>query len=516
MTPEQRAYDIGRGRTDIAFWAWRFLGIRGNPGQLRFWQACTQRDPGGWLPLYLTLVVSAGNRAGKTLAVMVVILHHAFYKMGIRPPDITNDDDCLRWLRVPYEWYHVAIQQEIAEIVHREVSSVLRGEHPSQEGRGCPLIKEFGPIVDVNTKDRGEYMMLSFSPKVGGSRIHFRSTQDKAKALLGKDMNGISFDEAGKEMYLMELYQEVFNFRRLSTGGPLLFIGTPFTGLGEYYDLWELGNPTNPNRNPQFLSLRLSTRDNIGYGINQEAFDAIVSQAETYLIPQNVDGEFIEAPDSYFYSPTVEAMFDGDIPCKDHPQSLGDCPACHVGLPQEQRAITGHRYSQGVDPGIEVDATWAIVLDYTSPKNITGVYVRSSGGKQSIPSVVNMVQSGHYLYGLTASCVTTHDSGGMGGQMWLREFREAIPGVRKFDFGGTAAKKEKLLSDLKTVIDNGTLKLPKEGHLWLELRKQLLAYKRDDHKITQDAVMALAIAVYHAVRNSGEPAKSNTFRYFGG
>jgi len=502
-SPETRR-DLQRGRFNIPFFASRFLGIEGNPDQIRFWEACSLRDNAGWLPLYLTLVASAGNRAGKTLAIMVVVLHHAFYKMGLRPPNLRDPKDCERWLREPYEWYHVGIQQEIAEIVHREAVSTLRGEHPAQKGRGCPLIKELGPIVDMFTKDRGEYLMLSFHPLVGGARIHFRSTQDKAKALLGKDMNGISFDEAGFEPYLTKLYQEVFNLRRMSTGGPLIFIGTPDSGLGEYYDLWELGNPENPNRNPQFISFKLSTRANIGFGLTQQGFDDVVAQTDPYLIPQNIDGEFIEAPESYFGSPSVEAAF-------------------VEGLPEEAKPLSNHRYAQGVDPGIAADASWALTLDFTDSKSFVGVRARRSQGRQSLPAVVNMVREGHLLFSSPLSesdlhpprCTTIIDSTGLGGKMFKQEFSIIQP-LREFDFAGEKSKKLKLLSDLKSVLDKGMLKLPKEGRFWQELRRQLLSYRLDDRKITQDAVMALAIAVYHAVRNSGDVTAPAEFRFFGG
>jgi predicted RNase H-like nuclease len=51
-----------------------------------------------------------------------------------------------------------------------------------------------------------------------------------------------------------------------------------------------------------------------------------------------------------------------------------------------------------------------------------------------------------------------------------------------------------LLGDLRTIIDEGRLLLPKEG-VWAEVRKQLLGYKLEDRKIVQDAVMALVCAV---------------------
>jgi hypothetical protein len=123
---------------------------------------------------------------------------------------------------------------------------LLGGNHPAQKGRGCAIIKELGKVIDTQKRYRGEYAWVKFNPVVGGASIHFRTTQDRAKALLGKDMNGISFDEAAFEPHLLMIYQEVLNLRRLSTGGPLHFIGTPSEGINDYAELWEKGNPENP------------------------------------------------------------------------------------------------------------------------------------------------------------------------------------------------------------------------------------------------------------------------------
>jgi hypothetical protein len=509
--------DFRRGKTDIEFYAKRWLGVRLNPGQVEWLSACLVRAANGYSPEFITTVTSAGNKAGKTLGLAVLTSQHANYKLGIRPFAPGDLEDARRWRVARWVWYHVGIQQEIANIVHRELSVLFAGEHQAQEGRGCPLTRECGPIVSTAIKDMGEYPTVQFHAIAGGAQIIFRSAQEQAKALLGKDMHGISFDEAAFEPHLQEVYQEVLHMRRATTGGPLHFIGTPKTGIGDYYDLWQKGDPTNPNRDPKFFSFRLSTRTNVGFGITQAQLDDMISQMDPYLVPQNIDGEFIEAHEAYFYAPAVEAMFIGAKPCEAHAEGLDpECKACQQPLPAEQRPVEAHKYSQGVDPGIAADASWAIILDYTKRGAIVGVHVNRSIGKQTIPGIVNMVQAGHQLFSTRATCATTLDTTGMGGKMWMQEFKDGIPGIKSFDFAGAASKKAKLLSDLKTVIDNGTLKLPKEGRFWQELRRQLLSYRLDDRKITQDAVMALAIAVYHAVRNSGEVTAPAEFKFFGG
>lgn len=425
----------------------------------------------------------------------VVCIHHALYKMGIQQPKHDDPEDARRWSNAPYEWYHVGIQQETAELVHREISMMLSGNHSAQKGNGCPLTKELGQIAVLDKKYRGEYLWIKFHPVVGGASIHFRTTQEKAKALLGKDMNGISFDEAAFEPHLVEIYQEVFNLRRLSTGGPLHFIGTPTEGIGDYSDLWEMGNPENPSRDEQFISFRLSTRDNVGYGLDQSNFDAIVRQQAEYLIPQNVDGYFIESRDSYYSSQSVEGCFQPDAD-------------------RERAPEKGHRYIQGCDPGISSDATWTVVLDYTDRTRLVGVRARKREGKQTIPAVVNMVRENSLLYQQDgAFCTTIVDETGLGGRLFRQEFNIIKP-LRGYDFGGTKSKKLILLATLKSIMDKRLLVLPR-GNPWDELRRQLLSYKLDDKKLDTDAVMALAMAVWYASRNPEKPIKDPAFTYYG-
>lgn len=494
------AQDLERGRTDPVWWALRFLGVKLHRDQQRWVRYAARRAADGYSPALLTTLVSAGNRAGKTLGLAIIVAHHCFYKLGLRPPKPNDRADAQRFATLPYFWYHLAPQQTIAEIVFNELVRIFSGSHPAQfdketgEARGCPLMDELGAVVMWDRKYRGEYLWIRFHPVVGGAEIHFRTTDDKAKAMLGLDAHGISLDEAAFELYLDTVRNEVLNTRRMSTGGPLHAISTPSEGVNAFSDWWEEGNPANPYRHPKVLALRMSTRANVGFGITQSNLDDMIAQMPEYLVPQNIDGEFIEAVDAYFHAPAVEAVFDLD-------------------QAEELKPERGHRYVNGVDPGIASDATGSLVLDYTV-RPIKGVRLSKRQGRQAIPAVVNMVRENHLLYQQDgASCTTILDSTGMGGKMFRQEFSIIRP-LREYDFAGTKAKKLELLSDLKAVIDRGDIRLPKRG-LWAQLRRQILGYKLDDKKLDTDLVMALALAVRHAVRNSGGMEANPTFKYYG-
>ena len=517
--------DVIRGRGDAVWAAERFLGVKLNRGQRKWIRAATLRAADGWRPAFLTTVVSAGNQAGKTFCLAIIIWHHCFYKLGLRPPNLDDPDDIMRWMTAPYVWYHVSYQQKIARHVHRELSLLFMGDHPAQfdratgKRRGCPMMHDFGgPIVVWDKTWESEYEYIAFHTMFGGAQIHFRNTDEKGKGLLGFQMNGISFDEAAFELYLDEVRHLVLNMRRIATGGPIHFISTPDTSSLAFKDLWEEGDPANPNRDRKTLSLRLETADNIGFGITREDYEDMKAQMPAYLWPQNLGGLFIEAQQAYFSGPSIEAAFIDDLPCPEHaPHVTEGCEVCRPGLPEEQRPISGHRYVQGCDPGIASDATWVPTLDYTNPKRIIGVRARRSEGRQTIAGIVNMVAEGHLLYSAAGStCTTILDVSGMGGHMFFQEFSSIKP-LRSFDFSGKASLKDELLTNLRSLIEKGYLKLPRKGRFWNDLRRQLLGYRRDDRKLTQDAVMALAIAVWYAVKHSGvTTAKAVDFDFYGG
>jgi hypothetical protein len=488
------ASDLMRARWDVDFFCDRFLGFTPHPGQSRLFKAYIMRDESRWMARYLTLAIAAGNRAGKTLGLAIVILHSCIFKMGKEPPNPLDIRSVERWLTLGYEWYHFGVHSEVAELVFYEITKLLTGTHEAQHF-GCPLSDILGDAVaDWSKKYRGEYLMIKLHPLLGGAVIHFRTTGERAIGSLGKDMDGESFDECAFEPNFDFVVDEVLHMRRLSTGGQLFLIGTMTEGLTAFADKWQEGNPDAPDRKVDSVSLRISTRENIGYGIDARFFARLVAAMPPYLIPQNIDGFAIESREAFFGAQSVEAVFDND-------------------LPETSPAVRGHRYVQGVDPALTYDSTWSIVLDISGGVAWNGAWVDRLTGRQTGQVVAGLALHAHHAYSDSSKRITCHtglDATGFGGKM----FRDLLPiPVRMVEFGGTRAKKLGLLNTLKKAIEEGRLHLPKHGK-WLGVRRQLLGYKLDDRKIEQDAVMALAVAVDVAKRNPGLSSDSIGFDYF--
>ena len=498
MTPAiDWVVEFEKCRWDPIRFARVFLGIRLHPGQRKMMQAYIKRTDSRWRAFYYWVMVAAGNRAGKTLALSVIILHSCIYRTGLEPPKSDNPAELRRFGSLPYHWWHFAVEQAPAEQVFTEMVNLLGGSHPAQKA-GCPWTVAAGggdPVAGARKvakatlvegvewtdgpKERGEYAWIAFAPELGGAQVHFRSTKAKALSAIGMNMHGLSFDEAGlqESPTLRYLLEEVMHARRLSTGGQFFLISTPSADTStEYEDLWYTGDPEDPFRDPRRFSMRMSTRDNIGYGIDRESFDALILHQPQAWIDQNIDGKFIQAMGVWFNATSVRAAFIDTLPEQQDPKG------------------GGHAYAHALDPGLK-DKCWSMVCEMGSDGRLTGVSLDRQEGKQTTRGIVALGARDHARYAKGGANVETGvDHTALGGHMFKELLEESIPAVRTIEFGGVVKTKRQLLSDLRTAFDEGTIRLPASG-FWQEAQKQCLNYKLADRKQEQDLVMCLAIIV---------------------
>jgi len=484
--------EFERCRWDPVRWARVFLGISVHPGQKRMMEAYIKRTDSRWRALYYWVMVAAGNRAGKTLALAIIIMHSCVYRIGLEPPKSNDPVALKRFGTLKYDWWHFAVEQAPSEQVFSEIVNILGGTHPAQKA-GCPWADAVGGAqrlakatetpgqewTNGGPKERGEYAWIVFAPELGGAQVHFRSTKAKALSAIGMNMHGLSFDEAGlqESPTLRYLLEEVMHARRLSTGGQFLIISTPSADTStEFEDLWYTGDPEDPFRDPRRFSMQMSTRYNIGYGIDREAFDALILHQPPDWIRQNIDGEFIQASGVWFNANSVRDAFKDDLP------------------EQAEPGGAGHTYAHALDPGLK-DKCWSMVCEMDDKGILTGVSLDRQEGQQTTRGIVALGARDHKRYAAGGGEVETGvDHTALGGQMFKELLEESIPAVRTIEFGGVIKTKRQLLSDLRTAFDEGRIRLPASGY-WQEALRQCLNYKLADRKLEQDLVMCLAIIV---------------------
>jgi hypothetical protein len=489
------AEEFQRGRWDFKRWCWVYFGVLINPGQDRMGDLYLRRTDSRWRAFFLWLMIAAGNRAGKTLGLALIIAHSCTYRMGLQPPDdITDAAQVEHWGHIPYHWWHFAVEQGPAEQLFNELALLWGGVHPAQK-HGCPWSDQVGGADKIVTltdtglgpwctgaKERGEYVWIRFAPEFGGAEIHFRSTKAKALSSIGQNMHGVSFDEAGLESNLNWLISEVLHARRLGTGGQFILISTPSIETSvDFQDLWATGDPEDPFRERYRASMRMSSRENIGYGLDEETFDRMIEGQSEDWIAQNIDGKFIQAALAWFHTQSVDAIFNPNLPVEEAPQP-------------------GAVYIHALDPGLK-DKCWSMVVKVLPSGKAIGVSLTRQSGKQTARGIVLLGKRDHHKYaqGGKSWIETGVDTTALGGHMFrdlLEDDDENYPGipVRTVEFGGVSQVKRKMLSDARTAIEDMRIEFPTGGY-WPEVRKQLRNYKLLDRKIEQDLVMEVSIVV---------------------
>jgi hypothetical protein len=312
--------------------------------------------------------------------------HHLRLPPQVEPPDCPPSASprtrtpC-KWLNGEYHWYHFGISQEVADLVYNDIVRLLSGTHEGQKN-GCPLTSR-APIAAWDLKEYGDYRWIRFESAVGGAQVHFRTTGEKALGSLGKDMHGISFDEAGIERNLPFLVREVFNLRRLGTGGQLLMVSTPSEELGsDFADMWSLGDP----------EYRSASTRGAPCGCPRATTWATASAAGDVRPARRRHGPARHRAEHRGQVPAGGgAYFNG--------ANVDDCFI--VGMPERARVSAAASTCRGSTPRRPRTARGRIVLKVVENSDdpykpfLVGVYAEQKRGAKSTPDLVSLAYDGY-------------------------------------------------------------------------------------------------------------------------
>lgn len=466
---------LARGRTDIEFFFSEILGIEPNRAQRR-WFRLVRPSESGWEWRLKLVVHVAANQIGKTLGLAGLMLWACIYKMGV--PTTSPAE----WLERPYDWFHLAPSQQQAYLPLKDMALIVAGNHPAQR-RKCLIPQGFVTSVKLEQYYDG----LTFW---NGARCHFRTTEEKAKALQGRRASGISFDEAAFEDHLKSVVNETLLMRLISTGGPLWIVSTP-NGINDYYEivqsviessaliqdrLWE-------SEDSQQGLVWSTIADNEGYGLTPEDIARMERDLDEGTKEQQLRGAFLE-PAEAFFVPVAEVL-----------------KAWSQKLPDEELPIPGHRYVIFWDPSVASDPTAVVVLDATS-EPWKGVYFKHYLRAPNVQQLIHDIFALHALYGgatdrvgRRSTVITGFDSTSMGGAM-LRQQLTGLSPSRAINMAGPRAKID-LLTDCRAALLKRRVVLPST---WVRIQREVANYRLKDEKLTQDTVIALAGAVHLAAR----------------
>jgi hypothetical protein len=461
------------GRDPVIF-AEQILGLRLNPAQQRWLRtACATKD--GWQWKYRRSIHVAANQIGKTLGLAVSVLWAANYKIGVE----NNDWDS--WLNTQYNWFHLAPTYVQSMLLFNDIKALAEGKHPAQMDRDTGQFRKalWQPGLAVDRKIDGTYYAIELW---NGSRIHFRTSDNKAKSLQGVRAHGISFDEAAFEDHLLAVIDQAVKLRLISTGGPLWMVSTP-NGLNDFYQVAQevLNNAIETaDRQWEAPARRLSLvwshmSDNIGFGFSKEDADFMEMDVDPATKEQQLRGAFLEPQDAFF------------VPTSDIEKAF-------VPIPQEQEPQNGHQYVIFWDVSIASDPTVCVILDVTN-EVVKGVYYRRWEKPMPFRELVSEMTRLHWMYntpvqysgGFPPKALTGFDASSMGGVAVRQELQGLNP-MRALTMSGSSKMKTEMLINLRTMLSTRKLLLPDK---WTQMKREILSYRRDDDHLQQDSVMAL-------------------------
>jgi hypothetical protein len=481
---------LARGRTDIKYFGEQVLGIKANLGQDRWYDLISASPDGSWM--YTLSAHVAANQIGKTVGLAVIILWACTYKIGT--PFGASERELQNWLDAPYLWFHLAPSQNQAYHVLNDIRFILKGSHPAQEvGRVRYGLKfHFPPELVREDRVAEYYQGLYFA---NGAQVQFRTTEEKAKAILGYRAHGISVDEAAFEKHLKAIVNEVLLMRLISTNGPLILVSTP-NGINDFYEIIEMMRSgasqvedqtlwTDPAQKVGFTFSTIA--DNVDFGVSQDFVDRMEATLDETTKEAQLRGAFLNPAEAFFVpSDRIVRAFTNR-------------------LPDEMAPKPGHRYVIFWDPSVSSDPTACIILDITK-KPWVGVRMTHERKPRGTDRLLIDIWQAHTFYnsasddiGRRSWAVTGFDATGMGGQM-IRQSLKGLNPVKAINFAGTSRIKRDAFMNLKTAMLQGQLFIPDS---WTPLKREVLNYRLDDESIQQDLVFALAGAVLVAGQNQG-------------
>jgi hypothetical protein len=416
---------------------------------------------------------------GKTLSLSLAVLWAANYKIGLE----NNDWDT--WLASGYNWFHLAPTYTQSLLLRNDMSNLMEGKHPAQLDRATGEFRRvlWQPGLAVEKKIDATYNAFELW---NGSRIHFRSSDNKAKSLQGVRAHGISFDECAFEDHLNFVMDQAVKLRLISTGGPIFLVSTP-NGINDYYQIvqdiksrsvqvdervWE------SEENKVYLVWSHAS-DNIGYGFTEEDVEYMEADVDPATKEQQLRGAFLNPEDAFF------------VP-------LEDIEAAFQGIPTEVEPQNNHHYVAFWDVSIASDPTVCVVVD-VSKEPMRGVYYRRWEKPLPFRELLSEIRRVHYHYsnpqrqspGRAPTCITGFDASSMGGVAVKQELADLHP-LRPTTMTGSTRMKDELLINLRKALSTKRLILPKA---WTQAMREILSYRRKDEKLKQDSVMALTGAV---------------------
>lgn len=429
------------GHTNPASFMRDFLDVDPYEGQEDFllkWQSTVEA------------ILDAGNRVGKSFIAGGALLWKSIYR------HYSPHYQGKRSKYAPYVAMATSLTQGQAELAFNYALQF------SESAR-------FRPFVEGTVKNPFPELRLRTRLEDGSesrATVTARSLQNRGVNLLGLSISFLLVDETAFIPHFKDIEDTVLRLRLADQAGSLLKISSP-NGRNHFFKMWNDWWHNNQQPDSRYLSYRLTTYDNPW--VSRDYIEEQRKRMRPELFQQNVMAEFVSISD-FFGQEAIAKLYEG---------VEGAVPAA---------PINGHSYVMGVDLGFRRDSTVIIVLDITDEATAKVVYVKELANL-SQPIVEQAILQAYNIYQPVKSAI---DATGVGLTFTEQLVKEHdLQNVNQFIF----SKPSKLdtMTRLQTAVFGEELKIP-FNDATRPLVDQMSFYQLDDNKLTQDYVIAIALA----------------------
>lgn len=472
------AYWIPRCNGNFPLFTEKILGMKLNAGQARI-EEIRDSEKDIW---YVVNIILTGNRFGKTVYLAMKHLYKCFYKEcgpGIEIPDEI-------WSVLEYVTINTAPSSENTKVMMEMILSIGRGEFPIRWPDGRYAVNDCKIKYFVDMPGLNNYHKI---PAQGPYEIRY-ANKAKSKfytmglthgdAVQGRYCMYATYDEFGRSKSPEEEVDDI-RPRLIQYKGELDIITTPDMENEEAvaYLLDKREYALDPETNWRLMTG--STLEN--EYIPTEEIEASLSGMSEEKKAQIIRGDISLVGATYFDINNVRNMF------KEH---LGE----RVYEVNQVHSWGMDTSGSGKDYWALTDVELAKAEDKPKWRINTWYYDNKHQPDFNESVTMNMLDKCRSVVGQN-NMTLTMDKTSEAGSIFYNDFLDYQPRGYRFGTAKGSGKSTKadLLDTLRRAINEGFIECPENKHL----KNALLTYKgpNDDKGQVTDAVMSLALAVYH-------------------
>jgi len=486
---------LRKGRNDIKFFAEFFLGIKTNLFQARIYDSIKD---GIISDETIELLVKAGNRSGKTVALSIIHIWAAFYKMGLPGGEGFETFE--------YRTLDLSPKSRQAKQCLLYIEQILDGRMSWMEGStrksNANTLRLTNFFVSRNEQ------MGEIRYKNGSKTYAVGTGSDQAQSIQGLSFGIITYDECVLSHHLRDE-----------------LVGNIYSRLGDYgFLLMLVSTPNDKGKSQQYFYhlIRACKAGENSYRLVQGSYDDNTFIEETQrikhrkrieendpeLAAQVLEGAFVSTGGRMLEVEVIDRLFQWDE----------DKTRKKIVPPQD-----GHDYLISVDWGIadQGDPTVILVFDYTMmPWRVVNFYFKRGGDPWELMATLERVR-------IEYNCAKViMDTASLGGALLKKMLKRLKPMSFNAHSNGGRMKRDaqtymqlamtkgrNAMKDKKgeTVENNPNYGVIRSIYLPL-LEEQLSIYQADDERLEQDWVATFYQGVYWLYKRFFAKKEKKSFR----